>query len=293
MKPLIIGGTSAQVLAHKVARELKLESTKTEFKKFPDGEKYVRILADVEGKEVVFIQSMYKTPDEYLFEYFLVVDTLKDLGAKKVAGVIPYFSYSRQDDRFKPGEAISFKTVAKLIENVGTDEIITIDLHLHRVEVLSRVFKIPSKNITVMPFLARYVKENLNLEDLIVIGPDEEAEKWAKTVAEELKTDFDILEKERISPTEVVIQPKKLNIRGLNVLIIDDIISTGGTIIKTIEVLKKEGAQRIIVVCAHPLLINNALPKIYDAGAEMVIGTDTIPSQVSVVGSAPAITKVC
>ena len=293
MKPLIIGGTSAQVLAHKVARELKLESTKTEFKKFPDGEKYVRILADVEGKEVVFIQSMYKTPDEYLFEYFLVVDTLKDLGAKKVAGVIPYFSYSRQDDRFKPGEAISFKTVAKLIENVGTDEIITIDLHLHRVEVLSRVFKIPSKNITVMPFLARYVKENLNLEDLIVIGPDEEAEKWAKTVAEELKTDFDILEKERISPTEVVIQPKKLNIRGLNVLIIDDIISTGGTIIKTIEVLKKEGAQRIIVACAHPLLINNALPKIYDAGAEMVIGTDTIPSQVSVVGSAPAITKVC
>lgn len=291
MELAIIGGSSSQVLALRVAKLLQVPFIDCEYKKFPDGEKYVRIEGDVEGYEVAVIHSMHHTPDEHLIEYFLLVDTLKDLGAKRVTGVIPYFPYARQDERFNQGEALSLKTVANLIEKIGTNKVITIDIHLHRIENINEIFRVPAENLTAMPLLAQYIKENFNLDKPLIIGPDEEAEQWAKKIASILDAEYDILEKKRISSTEVEISPRQLQPQNRNIIIIDDIISTGGTLAKTVQLLKSKGAKTIIAACTHPILVDNALKKIYKAGAETVIATDTVPSPVSRVTVAPLIAK--
>jgi len=291
MVDIILGGSSAQVLAIKIGRLLKAPVLLPEIKRFPDGEKYVRIAEDVNDKTVAVIQSFYHQPDEFLIEYFLMVNTLKDLGAKRVLGVVPYFAYARQDERFKPGEAVSFRIVTKLIEEVGTDEIYTVDTHLHRVEQLSEVFRIPAHNLTAVPLLAQYIKKNFELTDLIVIGPDEEAEQWAKVAAKELEAEYDILEKERLGPSEVRIKTRELDVKNRDIVIVDDIISTGGTMVEAIKMLKEHGAKNIIAACTHPILVQNALTKIYQAGALAVIGTDTVPSSISFVSVAPVIAE--
>jgi len=285
----IIGGSSSEALATKVAHGLGTESAKLEIKKFPDGEKYLRVLEDVKREDVIVIQSISRTPDEFLFEYLLLVDTLKDLGAKRVVSFIPYFAYARQDERFNPGEALSFKTVSKLIEDIGTDEIYTIDMHQHRVLRSSDAFKIPSRNLSAMPLLADYVEKTGNLRKPLVIGPDTEAEQWARLAAERLRTDYDVFEKKRLGSENVQIRPKKANARDRDVLIVDDIISTGGTIVEALKILFSQGAKKIDVACTHPLLISGALAKIYEAGAQNVIGTDTVQSPVSYVSVAPLI----
>ncbi len=258
--------------------------------RFPDGEKYVRILDDVKGENVALIQSMYRTPDEFLLEYLLLADTASDLGAKRIAGFMPYFAYARQDERFNPGEALSFKTVAKLIESVGTSEVYSIDMHEHRVVDLDDVFKIPAANLTAMPLLTRYVRDQVGFEKPVVIGPDEEARQWAKFVAESLGVELYCFQKKRRGPESVEItKPEELNVRGRPALIIDDIISTGGTIIETVKVLKKEGATKVGVACVHPILAGNALDRIKQEGPEFIVGTDTVPSPISEVSVAPVI----
>lgn len=286
---LLIGGSASDVLALKVGRELGIAVSKLQAKKFPDGEKYVRIMDDVKGDTIVVIQSMYHVPDEHLFEYFLLVKALKDLGAKRVIGVIPYFAYARQDRRFNPGEAISFQTVTRLIENVGTDELFTIDTHLHRVNDISKVFNIPAHNLSAVPLLTQYVKQNFTLDKPIVIAPDEEAEQWAKISSEILNCEYDTLEKVRLGPDKVEIKTRLRSVNDRNVVVIDDIISTGGTMVETVKVLQNYGANRVIVMCAHPLLIGDSYAKILDAGAEVIIGSDTVPSPVGLVSAAPII----
>ena len=291
MVDIILGGSSAQVLAIKIGRLLNVPVLLPEIKRFPDGEKYVRITEDVNDKTVAVIQSFYHQPDEFLIEYFLMVNTLKDLDAKRVLGVVPYFAYARQDERFKPGEAISFRIVTKLIEEVGTDEIYTVDTHLHRVEQLTEVFRIPAHNLTAVPLLAQYIKKNFELTNPIVIGPDEEAEQWAKVAAKELEAEYDVLEKERLGPSEVRIKTRELDVKNRDIVIVDDIISTGGTMVEAIKMLREHGAKNIIAACTHPILVQNALTRIYQAGALAVIGTDTVPSSISFVSVAPVIAE--
>jgi ribose-phosphate pyrophosphokinase len=287
----IIGGSSSEALAAKVALELNVRPTKLEIKKFPDGEKYLRVLEDVKGEDAIIIQSVCRTPDELLFEYLLLVDALKDLGAKRVVSFLPYFAYARQDERFNPGEALSFKTVTKLIEGVGTDEIYTIDMHQHRVLKSSEVFNIPSHNLSAMPLLADYVEKAGTLHKPLVIGPDVEAEQWARLAAERLHTDYDVFEKKRLGAEKVQIRPRKANAKDRDVLIVDDIISTGGTIVEAVKILLAQGAKKVDVACTHPLLMGDALERIYETGAENVIGTDTVQSPVSYVSVAPLIVE--
>jgi ribose-phosphate pyrophosphokinase len=286
---IVIGGSSSEALASKVAQELHLKAGALEVRRFPDGEKYLRVLDDVKNENVAVIQSIHHTPDELVFEYLLLVDALKDLGARKVTAFIPYFAYARQDERFKPGEALSFKTVSKLMESVGTDEIYTIDMHQHRVLKSSEIFKIPSHNLSAMPLLADYAKKTGELKKPLVIGPDAEAEQWAKIAAERLETDYDVFEKKRLGDAQVEVRPRKSSAKGRDVLIVDDIISTGGTIVEAARILISQGANKVAVACTHPILANGALEKIQKAGVASVFGTDTVPSPISRVSVAPLI----
>lgn len=288
---IIIGGSSSHDLASRVARDLDVNDGKLEIRRFPDGEKYLRVLEDVKNQDLVVIQSVHHTPDELFFEYLLLVDTLKDLGARRVISFFPYFAYARQDERFKSGEAISFKTVSKLTESVGTDEVYTIDMHGHRVIKLSEVFKIPAHNLSAVPLLAEYAKKTWAMQKPLVIGPDAEAEQWARVAAEKLGTDYDIFEKKRLGDRRVEVQPRKANAKDRDILIIDDIISTGGTIVEALKVLFGQGARTVNVACTHPILAGDALAKIRGAGAKNIVGTDTVPSPISHVSVAPLIAE--
>ena len=286
---IVIGGSSCENLANTVANQLGVTSGKLEVRRFPDGEKYLRILNEVKNEHVIVIQSMHHTPDDFLFEYLLLVDALKDLGAKRVTSFIPYFAYARQDERFKPGEALSFKTVSKLIQSVGTDEIFTIDMHQHRVVKSSEVFGIPSHNLSAMRLLADYVRKEGKLTNPLVIGPDAEAEQWAKLAAESLNAEYDVFEKKRLGDSKVEIRPRKSSAKDRDVLIVDDIISTGGTIIEASKILFSQGARRVEVACTHPILASEALSRILAIGVANVVGTDTVPCPISYVSVAPLI----
>ncbi|KXB03355.1 hypothetical protein AKJ47_02405 [candidate division MSBL1 archaeon SCGC-AAA261G05] len=288
---MIVGGSASRDLAERISKELDCEFAPVERERFPDGELYVRIPEEIEGEEVAVIQSTCYPPNENYMELFLLLDAAKGLGAEKVSAVIPYFAYARQDARFKPGEAISLKTVAKLIESAGADEVYTIDLHAHRIESTPDVFNIPAQNLTAAPLLAQYASEEFQLEDPVVMGPDGEAKQWAENAGKAIGADWDFMVKERLGPEKVEITPRELDVEGRDVLVIDDIISTGGTMVEAIQILKEHAVKNIYAACTHPVLGTNALEKIKMAGAEEVVGTDTIPSKVSVVSVAPIIAK--
>lgn len=288
---LVMGGSESKTLAENTAEEADCEYVEIEKKVFPDCEIYVRILGDVEGEEVSIIQSTCKNPNQNYMELFLLLDAAKDLGAEKVSAVIPYFAYARQDERFEPGEAISQRTVAKMIKSAGADEVYTIDLHAHRIESPVEIFDMPAHNLTAAPLLAEYIDEKYDLDDPVVLGPDAEAEQWARKGGEAIDAAWDYMIKKRYGPEDVEITPRKLEVEGRPVLIIDDIISTGGTMVEAINILKNHGAKEVYAGCTHPILSGDALKNIRNAGVREVVGTDTVESEISKVSVAPLIAE--
>ena len=297
---IIYGGSAGQILAAQVANLLGAKLGKLEITKFPDGEKYIRYYDEVENEDVVLIHPMGLKPDELFMEYLLICSALKDGKAKSIVTFVPYFAYARQDSRFNPGEPGSFHLVSKIIDDLGIDMIYTIDLHLQRVNDLSELIKnTPTKNLSAVPDIANWIKNNAGLNNPIVLGPDEESEQWAKVAAETIGVDYEIMIKTRYSATEVSITTKEgkpLPVNGKDVVIIDDIISSGGTIIEAVKLVKEAGAGKIVVGCTHPVLrgktqFDSALANIYNSGVSIVVGTDSVPSQVSYVSIASVIAK--
>ncbi len=286
---IIVAGSASSKLAERVAKQLKCELTKSELRRFPDGELYVRIPANVKGEDVAIIQSTCYPPNQNYMEFFLLLDVARDLGAEEITAIMPYFAYARQDKRFKEGEAVSLFTVAKLIESVGTNRVYTVDMHAHRIGDIQDIFKVPARNLTAAPLLAKYWVDNCQLENPVIIGPDEEAEQWAKGASKAINTDWTYMVKERLGPEEVQIKPRKLEVEGRDVMVIDDIISTGETMVETIKILKKRGARKIYVACTHAVLAGDALEKVRKAGAEDIFSTDTIEHEISKVSVAPLI----
>lgn len=291
MRNVVVNGSPSGLLGIRVAKEVSWPRIPVKVEHFPDGEIYVRVMGDVKGSTIYLIQSMALQPNAYLIEYLLIIDALRSLGAEKIIGVIPYIPYARQDARFMEGEALSMEVIARLIESSGTEALITVDMHLHRRRDPSEIFRIPVVNLSAAPLLTRYIAENYGLSDPLVIGPDEEAEQWAREGAEAIGTDYDVLEKVRKSATEVEIHPKKLDVSGRDVILLDDMITTGGTMVEAIRFMKDAGARRIIAACTHPLLVMRALERILSEGAEDVVATDTVTSVASKVSVAPLIVE--
>ena len=290
MKPLVIGGSNGEHLAIELSQLMGLELVSVEIKKFPDGETYVRILGDVSGRDVVYINSLQRSPNESLIETLLTLDALRDLGAARLIAVIPYMSYARQDSRFNPGEAISVQTIAKLFKSMRLDHLVTVDMHLHRITDPSSLFGANFHNITGVRELAKYIKRNYSVENTVVIGPDEEAEQWAKIMAEDLGgLEYGVLKKTRITAEKVAVVAEGLNVQGKNVIIVDDIISTGGTIVEAVNTLRNLGAREIYVTTVHPLLIGNAYAKLLRLNLRDLVGTNSVLSPISKVSIAPAI----
>ncbi len=289
---VIISGSSNAPLSYLLSKQLKVELMPAEIRKFPDNEKYVRIDGDVKDKNVVILQSMAFKPDEYLMEALLLSSAAKDAGAKSVTLAAAYFPYARQDERFKPGEPISVAVVAQLLTAAGVDNLVTVDVHRHRVIDFGSIFKGKWIDVSVMPDLVNYGKKaGLIDNDTFIVGPDSEALQWAKIAAESagLKN-YGALKKKRFGDTEVSVSGE-LNLKGKKVFIVDDIISTGSTIIEASKAVSEMGGKLVGVACAHGLFVNDALYKLYREGITDVFSSDTVPNQTTRVSSAEALSK--
>ncbi len=274
----ILIGPASKELGVKVTQELNLKSILVESKVFPDGESYIRIPEEKIDKKVILIQSTYPPQNKHLIELFLMLDAAKDLGAEKITAVVPYLAYARQDKRFRPGEAISVKALAKLIEKAGADKFITFNIHK---EKSLEFFNINSINLSGAPAIGSYLLQK-GVVNPYIVAPDEGAYNLALEVSKILNCECTYFEKKRDRITGAIkTEAKELDIKGKTAIIVDDIISTGSTIANVAEILKSQGAKKIYAVCIHPILINDAQNRMKMAGVDEILGTDCIPSEIS------------
>lgn len=275
---MIIGGSASQALAAQIARKLDDKFCLIESRKFPDGERYLRINDEIpENEKVIIIQSTGFPQDENMMELFFILDTLNDMNVTDITVVSPYLGYSRQERRFKEVECISAKATAKLIQAMGVKHLVSVNLHE---QSICDLYDIPVDNLSAMPAIAGYIGEKFE-EKPVILAPDKGAQNFAEEIASIIDTEYDYLEKVRLSPEVVETKTKNISVDGRKVVIIDDIISTGGTIVNAINILKQQGAKSVDVICVHPVLVNDAVLKISAAGAASVVGTDSLKSDVS------------
>jgi len=270
----IIACSNGLHLAKNVAKKLKKPYSELEVKHFPDNELKVAIKTDVKKKKVILVQSFHGDINDQLVEALFAAYTAKDLGAKSITLVASYFPYLRQDKRFKPGESVSIEIVGKLIDRVF-DEIAIIDPHLHREKTLGHIFKIKAHRLTANPLIAAYIKKHI--KNAVIIGPDWESYKWAEKTADIIGCESAIMEKKRYSARKVEVKlNKKIDLGKRNVVIVDDIISTGHTLLESAKLLRKIGAKKIAAICVHAVFVEKAYEKLKKAKVD-VVSCNTIP----------------
>lgn len=268
----IVSGSSSRDLAKELSLALDCPLIKASTTRFPDGECYTRIDAESLEDDVIIVQNTY--PDGNLVEMFLLQDAVRGLGAKSITLVIPYFGYARQDRVFKPGEPTSAKIMAKHLD-MDCDRVITIDIHK---ESVLDYFTCPHEDLKAAPVIADYFRDR---KIDIVLSPDVGAAGRAKDVGDRLGVPHDHLQKTRLSGTEVRIAPAHFDCTGKRVLIVDDMISTGGTIVAAAFALREAGAASVSVACTHGVFVNNAIEKLTSSSLDAVLCCNTLENEVS------------
>ncbi|MDQ7818331.1 MAG: ribose-phosphate pyrophosphokinase [Melioribacteraceae bacterium] len=270
-EPLIFSGTSSLELTVKICEYLGLQQGVIDEKKFSDGEIWVKFKDNIRGRDVYIIQST-QPPAENLMELLIMLDAAKRASAKRVTAVIPYFGYARQDRKDQPRVSISAKLVANLITVAGADRVITMDLHAAQIQGF---FDIPFDHLYASPIFTVLFKEKI--EDLIVVSPDIGGIKLARSYANKLNAEFVVIDKRRPDHNVVEIMNLIGDVENKNVLLVDDLIDTGGTFVAAVNALKKNLAKKVYGVATHPLLSGEALKKIEASDIEKLYVTDSIP----------------
>jgi ribose-phosphate pyrophosphokinase len=271
---IVVGLSNSQKLAKKIARRTKSAFCPVIKNHFPDGEMYLRFLKNVKGQHVVLVQSFQPNPQEAFVEVILAAANARDLGAKKVTLVAPYLGYMRQDKRFNLGEPVSALITAKLIGRY-VDRVVTVDPHAHRIPDLGTIFHCAFTALTANRLLAEAIKKHLNAD--VVIGPDAESYQWAERIADFIKVPVTVFKKTRYSSRRVEVHVvNEIDLRGKQVVITDDIVSTGKTVIQAIKAAKKRGAKSVSCVAVHGVFAEDAYPKLRKAGAAHILTTNTI-----------------
>lgn len=261
-------------IAKSLAQRLKVVYSPLTISSFPDGDIYLKFNKEVKGQKVVIVQSFQPGSDASLMKIVFAAETAKDLGAKKVILVAPYLAYMRQDKRFNPGECISSRVMAKLL-NHAVDKLITLDPHIHRYKSLKDIFTIPTKKLTANRLIADYINKYFGNE--VIIGPDWESYQWAEHIAKCIHAEVTVLKKTRLSSRKVKVKIiNNISIKGKNVVIVDDIISTGHTIAEAAKQAKKMGAKSITAIGVHGLLVEGAMDKLKKSGVNKVVTTNCI-----------------
>ena len=269
----VIGGCGSSDLAKRIARKLKATYIKTEKKVFPDGESKITINQIPKKSIIVVVQSTYPPVDSNLLELLSIVSKVQKFSSK-VYAVIPYMGYARQDREFLDGEIITIGIVGKLLKASGVKKVLTVDIHS---KLALKELKILSENVSAMEVLVKHFKK-MKMKNPLVVSPDLGGKERAEKFSNLLKTDFIALNKHRDRRTgKVNILSEKVDVKNRDLILVDDIISTGGSIVKATKFLKKHQCKRIFVACTHALLVNNAAKNIKNAGVSQIISTNTIP----------------
>lgn len=269
----IVSGSTSLMLSTRLSELTGFPMVHREIKRFPDGECYVRIHENLDDEDVILVQNTH--PDTSIIEYLLIVDAIRQYNVKNLISVIPYFGYGRQDKRFNEGEPVSARIMAEhLSENV--DRIITVNLH--NSEIL-KWFRVQSSEIRAEIEIARYFDR---FKPDLIISPDKGSIERAKFISGILNVPYHSFQKRRIDSERVEIDPGNIEVKGKTVAIVDDVISTGGTIATAAALLKSMGASKVIVGCVHGLFVGNALQRM-QMNVDILFSTDTVENEKSMV----------
>jgi len=269
----VFSGTANDALAKEVCEKLGLPLGQTHITRFSDGETYVQILENVRGADVFMIQPTCDPVDLHLMQLLLLIDALKRASARRITVVIPYFGYARQDRKDKPRVPIRSKLVADLLTTAGADRALVVDLHAPQIQGF---FNIPVDHLFASPVLVGHFKE-LDLSDLTVISPDAGGVERARFFAKKMESALAIVDKRRTSINETEVMHVIGDVEGRTCVILDDIIDTAGTLVKTCQALLDAGARQVYACATHPVLSGPAIQRISESGLVKVVVTNTIP----------------
>jgi len=268
----IFSGNANKNLAEEICDFLDVPLGQIHTGRFPDGEINVKILESVRGVDAFVIQPVSAPANENLMELLIIIDALRRASAERITAVIPYYGYSRQDRKPEPSVPITAKLVANLLTVSGANRILTLDLHAGQIQGF---FDIPLDHLYVRPVLIDYFKKK-KLQNLMVVSPDAGGVERARAFAKRMRVGLAIIDKRRISPDEAAVMNIIGNIKGKNIIIVDDMIDTGGTLVKAAAALKKEGARDIYATAAHGIFACNAFEKIEKSQIKEVVVTNSI-----------------
>jgi ribose-phosphate pyrophosphokinase len=269
----VFSGSANRPLAEAIARYLKKPLGECVFTRFPDGESFVKITEDIRGRDIFVIQPTCAPQNDNLMELLLFIDAAHRASADRITAVIPYYGYARQDRKDEGRVPISAKLVANMLQAAGVDRVMAVHLHAHQVQGF---FDIPVDHLLSEPVFVKHFGA-MHLPNLTVVSPDVGNVKTARRYAELLNGDLAIIDKERVSGTEVRAGAVIGDVKGRTVLMVDDMITSGGTITKAAALLRAVGAGDIYVAATHAVMCENAVASICQSPIKSVAVTDTIP----------------
>jgi ribose-phosphate pyrophosphokinase len=269
-------------MASELAQHAEAELGALETRLFPDGESYVRIDCDVASKDVDFVCTL-ANPDAQFLRLIYAANTARELGAKRVGLIAPYLAYMRQDKRFMDGESISSRHFAKLLSETF-DNLVTVDPHLHRVKDLAEIFTIPTRVERAAPLLAAWIRKNVG--QAVIVGPDAESEQWASDVAMRANAPYVVLSKKRFGGRKVEVTVPVIDLcRGRQPILVDDVVSSGHTMIEAAQEFGEKGFRKPYCMTVHPLFAGDSYGQLLEH-SERIISTDTISHESSIISIA-------
>lgn len=292
----ILSGNANPALAHAICSELGMQLAGATVKTFSDGEIWVQITENVRGADVFVVQPTCPPADRHLMELILMIDALKRASADRITAVMPYYGYARQDRKDRPRVPISAKVIASMLERAGANRLLTLDLHAAQIQGF---FDIPVDHLFAAPVMIDYVKRNYDLSRLIVVSPDAGGVERARAFAKRLDAPLAIIDKRRERPNESEVMNIIGDVRGLDCLLVDDLIDTAGTLCKASDALLEAGAASVTACATHPILSGPAIANIEGSQLREVIVSDSIPlreeakacSRIKVLSVAPLLAK--
>ncbi len=286
MTPLFFALPNSELTCERLAIELHGERGYTQLRRFPDGETYVRIETDPRGRPAMIVGTLSR-PDDKIAPLLFLADTLRGLGASSVGLVAPYLAYMRQDARFHPGEAVTSRTFASVVSR-AVDWLVTVDPHLHRVHDLSAIYSIPTTVVHTAADVGRWIAANVR--DPFIIGPDEESAQWVDAIAASARASSTVLAKTRRGDTDVVESVPRLDAHlECTPVLVDDIISTGQTMLAAVRHLQERNSAAPVCVGVHAVFADGAYGMLQRSGARRVVTTNTIAHPSNGIDVVPAL----